>query len=113
MTYKLDGYRLKYKIDFFRKMVYIIGTVKKGNKKMITLYTRDNQIYTQDEAIEKAQEIVEYNGLYLDALKQNSYATIWTMLKDCEKEDIMDELITEILKEEFESRTFDAHYEES
>lgn len=73
---------------------------------MVTFYAKDHQIYTEDEARGQALEMIECNNLHIDALKELSYAVIWEMLKDCEKEEIIENLISEILDEEFDSRTF-------
>ena len=65
------------------------------------------ELITADEAETRAKEIIELNDLHIEKLEKLTLHTIWTMLKPEYQEQILDELIQEVLQEDFVCRTFE------
>lgn len=77
---------------------------------MIKVYydTNSKELLTEQEANDKAYEIMQGDPqLYLDTLMSYPAFQIWEMLKDEEKENIINETINGILDEEFYCREFE------
>lgn len=77
---------------------------------MIKVYydTNSQELLTEQEANDKAFGIIQGEPqLYLDTLMSYPAFQIWEMLKDEEKENIINETIDDILYEEFYCREFE------
>lgn len=77
---------------------------------MVRVYydTNSQELLTEQEANDKAFGIIQGEPqLYLDTLMSYPAFQIWEMLKDEEKENIINETINGILDEEFYCREFD------
>lgn len=68
--------------------------------------TNRSEILTADEAYERALETIDIEELYVDELKSLSPQTLWTMLDENHRSDILNELIDVVLKEDFICRDF-------
>ena len=64
------------------------------------------ELLDEEEARQRAEEIVDNNLFYLDELRELSYVTIWDMLTEEAKQKIMNNAIDNVLNEEFVYRDF-------